>query len=77
LPTEGIRAHYIDEYGLKIEAVLVHINMAPIIRHVKVKGMAGPDDPLLADYWTVRQTRKRESGVWLDKVEGLSRLRGD
>ena len=36
---------------------LVRLADIPIQRHVKVKGTASPDDPMLQDYWQHRQTR--------------------
>lgn len=71
------RAHYFDESGIRSEVVLSHINTTPIIRHVKVRGAASPDDPALMEYWTKRKTKRRELGVGLDEVECLSRLKGN
>ncbi len=34
--------------------VLYNISSTPIIRHIKVKGQASPDDPSLKEYWQKR-----------------------
>lgn len=36
---------------------LFNIAATPIVRHIKVKGMASPDDAALSDYWTQRHQR--------------------
>ncbi len=38
--------------------ILYEISKTPIIRHVKVKGLARDDDPLLKEYWLKRQTKQ-------------------
>ena len=38
--------------------ILNNISDTPIIRHVKVKGMASPDDPSLKEYWQKRQNKQ-------------------
>jgi RNA-directed DNA polymerase len=40
---------------------LYKLSSIPIQRHVKVKGLASPDDPTLTNYWTHRQTRYGKS----------------
>ena len=37
--------------------MLYDISSTPIIRHVKVKGTASPDDPSLRDYWHKRSLK--------------------
>ncbi|WP_083874355.1 group II intron reverse transcriptase/maturase [Dactylococcopsis salina] len=37
--------------------VLYNISSTPIVRHVKVKGNASPDDPSLRDYWQKRNLK--------------------
>jgi len=37
--------------------VLYDISSTPIVRHVKVKGTASPDDPSLRDYWHKRSLK--------------------
>jgi RNA-directed DNA polymerase len=36
---------------------LFNIGSTPIVRHIKVKGSASPDDPSLNEYWQARQQR--------------------
>ncbi len=54
---------------------LYEINKTPIIRHIKVKGTASPDDCSLQEYW---QNRSREYGkkYWAkgSKYEQLAKL---
>jgi len=37
--------------------VLYSISSTPIVRHIKVKGTASPDDPSLRDYWHKRSLK--------------------
>lgn len=37
---------------------LYNIDNTPIIRHIKVKGQASPDDPSLKEYWQKRQEKE-------------------
>lgn len=46
-----------DGRGKKIRLRLFRMPTLPIIRHVKVKGTASPDDPSLREYWETRQTK--------------------
>jgi RNA-directed DNA polymerase len=39
---------------------LVAISYIPIIRHIKVKGLASPDNPAFNAYWTIRKTQREE-----------------
>lgn len=48
VPTRGGRTKSIT---------LLRLSDMPIVRHIKVKGIASPDDPGLAAYWYARQTR--------------------
>lgn len=36
---------------------IVNISKTPIVRHIKVKGTASPDDPNLKEYWAKRSTK--------------------
>lgn len=57
---------------------LFDVSSVPIERHIKVKGAASPDDPILRDYWQMRQeerkTRLRQRKV--TKALQLSRVGG-
>ncbi len=44
--------------GKEKTLVLYDISSTPIIRHVKVKGLARDDDPSLKEYWQKRQTKQ-------------------
>jgi RNA-directed DNA polymerase len=41
--------------------ILYDISKTPIIRHVKVKGLASPDDPTLREYWHNRSIKNGKS----------------
>jgi len=43
-----------DRRGRDKELVLYQIASTPIVRHIKVKGDASPDDPSLKEYWEKR-----------------------
>jgi len=45
-----------DRRGNKETLAIFRLSSIPIERHVKVKGTASPDDPLLTKYWKDRQT---------------------
>ena len=47
-----------DRAGNDRRLYLTCISEVAICRHVKVKGKASPDDPMLSDYWKTRQTRE-------------------
>ena len=50
-----------DRRGKKIRLRLDRMPAIPIVRHVKVKGRASPDDPTLKAYWKTRRlTRGRQ-----------------
>ncbi len=44
--------------GKEITHILYNISSTPIVRHIKVKGTASPDDPSLREYWENRQTKQ-------------------
>jgi RNA-directed DNA polymerase len=46
-----------DSRGRRRRLYLVQISTIPILRHVKVKGAASPDDPALDQYWERRRTK--------------------
>jgi len=46
-----------DRTGTSKILTLVRLAEISIERHIKVKGMASPDDPSMTDYWSHRQTR--------------------
>ena len=46
-----------DSRGRRRRLYLVPISTIPILRHVKVKGTASPDDPALDQYWERRRTK--------------------
>ena len=46
-----------DRRGKEKLLILMKLSDIPTIRHVKVKGMASPDDPTLTEYWEKRQTK--------------------
>jgi RNA-directed DNA polymerase len=46
-----------DRKGKDKELVLYRIVSTPIERHIKVKGDASPDDPLLREYWDKRHQK--------------------
>ena len=52
-----------DRKGNYKPIVLHSVSSTPIIRHIKVKGTASPDDPSLRDYWEHRRT-KLGSKTW-------------
>ncbi|MBD2544933.1 HNH endonuclease, partial [Planktothricoides raciborskii] len=37
--------------------ILYDISKTPIVRHIKVKGQASPDDPTLREYWHSRSIK--------------------
>jgi len=43
--------------SFRIAIVLYPIAKTPIVRHIKVKGDASPDDPSLKEYWDSRQQK--------------------
>ncbi len=47
-----------DRVGKEKSFILYDISSTPIIRHVKVKGLASPDDPSLKEYWLKRQNKQ-------------------
>ncbi|MGL4884146.1 MAG: group II intron reverse transcriptase, partial [Waterburya sp.] len=47
--------------GDEILKVLYSVAGTPIERHIKVKGMASPDDPYLKDYWSNRYSKNGKS----------------
>ena len=47
----------IGRKGKEKSYILYDISKTPIIRHVKVKGLASPDDPTLREYWNNRSTK--------------------
>jgi RNA-directed DNA polymerase len=44
--------------GKEITHILYNISSTPIVRHIKVKGNASPDDQSLREYWEQRQTKQ-------------------
>ncbi len=44
--------------GKEVIHILFDISSTPIVRHIKVKGNASPDDPSLKEYWETRQTKQ-------------------
>ena len=46
-----------DRQGNDTIKYLFRLATIPIVRHVKVKGNASPDDPQLKEYWEKRKTR--------------------
>jgi RNA-directed DNA polymerase len=52
-------AKYRDKHDNPKNLYLVRIGDIPILRHVKVKGTASPDDPALNEYWERRRTKAR------------------
>ena len=46
-----------DRRGKDKELILYQIEQTPIKRHIKVKGDASPDDPLLKEYWQLRHQK--------------------
>lgn len=51
----------IDRYGKEKTIALCQLSKTPILRHVKVKGTASPDDPTLVQYWQQRHTKYGKS----------------
>jgi RNA-directed DNA polymerase len=51
------KAHGPNRHGQHVTHYLFRLATIPIVRHVKVKGTASPDDPALTTYWTTRRTR--------------------
>jgi RNA-directed DNA polymerase len=47
-----------DRRGKKIRLRLDRMPALPIVRHVKVKGRASPDDPTLKAYWKTRRIKR-------------------
>jgi RNA-directed DNA polymerase len=45
-----------DRKGRDKTHILYNISSTPIVRHIKVKGNASPDDPSLREYWHKRAT---------------------
>ncbi len=52
-----------DRKGKKVSDFLYDISSTPIVRHIKVKGNASPDDPSLNEYWEKRQ-KKQGKNNW-------------
>jgi RNA-directed DNA polymerase len=50
-----------DRRGKEKDLILYPIAYTPIERHVKVKGKASPDDPLLREYWGKRHQKYGKS----------------
>jgi RNA-directed DNA polymerase len=50
-------AHTVDRRGRKAKLYLIKTSSIPILRHVKVKGTASPDDPSLTQYWERRRAK--------------------
>ena len=50
-----------DRRGKDKELILYQIEQTPIKRHIKVKGDASPDDPLLKEYWQLRHQKYGKS----------------
>ena len=46
-----------DRRGKDKELILYQVEQTPIKRHIKVKGDASPDDPLLKEYWQLRHQK--------------------
>ena len=46
-----------DRRGNPKTIQIVKLSEIPITRHIKVKGLASPDDPALTEYWKHRQTQ--------------------
>lgn len=46
-----------NTYGERFEMAVTNITTIPIKRHIKVKGTASPDDPMLREYWAIRKAR--------------------
>lgn len=66
--------------GEQYDMQLVRTSQIPIVRHVKVRGNASPDNPALREYWQKRTKRLRctlEELVNDDVAEGLSCLTGN
>lgn len=61
--------------GSEILRVLYDTSSTPIVRHVKVKGNASPDDPELREYWHKRST-KHGKDYWAkgSKYEQIAKL---
>jgi RNA-directed DNA polymerase len=47
--------------GKKKTYILFDISSTPIVRHIKVKGNASPDDPYLKEYWENRRIKEGKS----------------
>jgi RNA-directed DNA polymerase len=47
----------LDRWGAWKENYLYRVATTPITRHIKVKGTASPDDPVLQEYWAQRRTK--------------------
>lgn len=67
-PNKGkkwVRKKYFDErwrfhsHDGRQTVYLFDVNSVKIERHIKVKGHASPDDPLLRDYWHARDARRK------------------
>ncbi len=52
-----------DRKGKKVSDFLYDISSTPIVRHIKVKGNASPDDPSLNENWEKRQ-KKQGKNNW-------------
>lgn len=48
----------IGRKGKEVTHILYNISSTPIVRYIKVKGAASPDDPSLQEYWRNRQTKQ-------------------
>jgi RNA-directed DNA polymerase len=44
--------------GKEVTHILYNIASTPIIRHIKVKGTASPDDSSLREYWDNRKMKQ-------------------
>ena len=50
-----------NRLGKHESLALIRLADIPIVRHVKVKGTASPDDPSLSLYWQTRNTQSGKS----------------
>ena len=56
-------AHSRDRRGQTMHLRLERMPTIPIVRHVKVKGRASPDDPTLKAYWETRRLKRGRQRV--------------
>jgi RNA-directed DNA polymerase len=56
-------AHSRDRRGQTMHLRLERLPTIPIVRHVKVKGRASPDDPTLKAYWETRRLKRGRQRV--------------